>query len=385
MAFRAEHGPSRVSAVNMTSTVNLTTTFGERLELLGLPEAQRRTGMRVLREVAVFMGTPAETWQRVDLERFIKLRAPSLRPEDRAAYTMGLGLLTEIIERCLAQKQRLLLEELNLPDPNDSGFESSVTGQFRNLRETSTLSQEGLKSRERRGSDASGAFARLDERDTSPGFTESHSSRVVQTAEAVLNSSVIPIAQVQGDQTDFLRENVERWKRERSHTLQSQEPQALAGRGPTPLRTPLPQRTPANLHDVLVDVAWEPTLRCVHLVWSGFVLGEKLRWMLGRGLEIQRQHGGQDWLMDMRSASVISQDDTGWFGDWMTEIGRHGVRRFAIVSPDHVICRMQLQRFRDHTDVMAVTLPIAERVAISFFDEIKEARQWLSQGRLTRA
>lgn len=347
----------------MAATVDLKASFLDSLELRGIPGSDHALYARALHELAVFVQRPPHTWQREDLERFLRLRAPLLAAHEVTSYVAALGIIMELVERLSAQHSAIGLELDADLDTRESPDELPEHTDF--LSETI----ERIVARPR----------------TAPFIPVNHPAG----PSAPGGSDKVP------EQTDFLAENLHNWREKTGRRPANASPVRTTGampisRATSPL-TPVPRndsspRIPApNAHapapppaDATVASQWAEG-GWVELDWHGFVAGPALRNAVESALNTVRTRNGRGILANMRQASVLSQEDADWFAEWLLRAATVGLKRFAIVNPERVISRMQLSRLRHLADASSASLPFGRRVDIAFFDHLHEARDWLSQ------
>ncbi|MDX9723880.1 MAG: hypothetical protein RBU37_24230 [Myxococcota bacterium] len=378
------------------SNIELRRSYHEALELMGMDRSSREICQQVLSELVAFMATPPCQWRRIDLERFLRIKMPVLRPQERHVYGTAMGLLTEIIESTARNRQSIWLDDMpssrQCSDFSGALLQTSEfadgpsTEQTKLPDETDFLGEtlRRLEQRERSGVFPRGGSANTP-RPPAPSFVREPSSVGIGAASPFVREPSRPV------QAPTAREGSSP-RLSASHPQAQLPPAEELADGPSKAERfdrsnsdkwrRAPERVAAlipNAQNAHIDVVFDAAHRTILLTWSGFVLGEQLRWALERGLELQRRHGCFSWLADMRLARVLSQDDTGWFAQWLQDAGSKGVQRFAVVSPDHVICRMQLQRIREATDAFSVTMPNFVRTQTCFFDHLEEAHAWLAR------
>jgi hypothetical protein len=113
-----------------------------------------------------------------------------------------------------------------------------------------------------------------------------------------------------------------------------------------------------------------PDEKIVHHQFHKFIHSKEFRQVLERGLEIFKQNGAQKWLSDDRMNSALTTADTEWGQqDWFPRVFQAGWKYWAIVMPDKVVGKMNMQRFIDAYSTQGLTIDI--------FDNPDEALKWL--------
>ncbi len=115
---------------------------------------------------------------------------------------------------------------------------------------------------------------------------------------------------------------------------------------------------------------YHPETKIVHHVWKKFIYGQEFRDVLEKGLEIFQQHGVQKWLSDDRKNSALPTEDLEWgMGNWFPRVFGCGWKYWAIVMPDKVVGKMNMQRIMDTY--------AQQGLVIDIFDDSDEALKWL--------
>jgi hypothetical protein len=119
-----------------------------------------------------------------------------------------------------------------------------------------------------------------------------------------------------------------------------------------------------------VSLRFHPAERIVHHQIRQFVKGETFQQMLSSGADLMERHGGGKWLSDDRGHQVLSPEDEAWARSvWFPRVRAAGWKYWAIVKPEHVIGKMNLDRFAHDYGQMGIT--------VRFFSDPDEALEWL--------
>lgn len=115
---------------------------------------------------------------------------------------------------------------------------------------------------------------------------------------------------------------------------------------------------------------YHPDNKIVHHQFHKFIYGQEFRQILEKGLEIFKQHDAQKWLSDDRLNSTLTAEDSEWGQkDWFPRVFEAGWKYWAIVMPDKIVGKMNMQRFIDAYSTQGLT--------INIFDDADEALKWL--------
>lgn len=91
---------------------------------------------------------------------------------------------------------------------------------------------------------------------------------------------------------------------------------------------------------------------------------------MDKGAEIFKTNGAQKWLSDDRMNSTLTAEDGAWAStDWSARVMAAGWKYWAIVMPDKVVGKLNMQRFIEDYSKKGVTIDI--------FGDPEEALKWL--------
>ncbi len=126
-----------------------------------------------------------------------------------------------------------------------------------------------------------------------------------------------------------------------------------------------------HLNHPFLTIYWDSERFCVWMEWKRFVKGDEFREGLEEGLELLRRKGAHRWLADCRNLSVVDLGDQAWtIAEWYPRAVRAGIRRMAIVWPEHSVARASVM------DIMGKA-QVSGMVVESFYD-LAAARDWLT-------
>jgi hypothetical protein len=134
----------------------------------------------------------------------------------------------------------------------------------------------------------------------------------------------------------------------------------------------------AFVDESFVKIDWDEKSGWVVADWKGIGRGAAYRAALDRSLELVRKHKARKWLAIMlEAAGVMAPDDAEWMRvDWFPRLLAEGGRRFAIVIPPQALEAMQMNRIKREIDREK---PDPDAFANRYFDNVDEARRWLSE------
>ena len=113
-----------------------------------------------------------------------------------------------------------------------------------------------------------------------------------------------------------------------------------------------------------------PEDKIVHHQFHKFIHGAEFRQVLEKGLEVFKENGAQKWLSDDRLNSALPTADTEWGQqDWFPRVFAAGWKYWAIVMPDKVVGKLNMQHFIESYSTQGLTIDI--------FDDPDVALKWL--------
>lgn len=115
---------------------------------------------------------------------------------------------------------------------------------------------------------------------------------------------------------------------------------------------------------------FHPESGIVHHKFKKYMWGDAFKEVLDKGLEQMKEHGATKWLSDDRANSALRPEDGAWANDdWTPRVLAAGWKYWAIVLPQNVIGRMNMQQFIDQQSQAGVTVRV--------FSDPNEALSWL--------
>lgn len=113
-----------------------------------------------------------------------------------------------------------------------------------------------------------------------------------------------------------------------------------------------------------------PENKIVHHQFHKFIHGEQFRSVLEKGLEIFEEYNATKWLSDDRKNSALPKEDAEWaMTDWNPRVISSGWKYWAIVLPDKILGKTNMNQFIKQQNEQGVTVEI--------FDDADEALDWL--------
>jgi hypothetical protein len=110
--------------------------------------------------------------------------------------------------------------------------------------------------------------------------------------------------------------------------------------------------------------------QCVRMRWNGYANSRQFREGTEKMFEQLVQHGARKVLGDIKSMTLIGQEDQQWLLDqFLPRAIREGFRVIALVQPDAYFNKVAVE---------SVAYKINhEKLKIRFFNNVAEAQEWL--------
>jgi hypothetical protein len=109
------------------------------------------------------------------------------------------------------------------------------------------------------------------------------------------------------------------------------------------------------------------------LHWQGFVPSDEYREGLLEALQVSRQAGLQNWIMDMKHMKVIRQMDQEWtLNTWFPQFQLLGVKRLAFVISEDIFNQMAVSS-------MVAAIRPKFRAEVEYFQELPSAQRWAQE------
>ncbi len=120
-----------------------------------------------------------------------------------------------------------------------------------------------------------------------------------------------------------------------------------------------------------LTLSWEQDANIVCAKWKDEVSGEPMRRGLERGLELVALKRSSKWLVDSRRLGAIEPADVKWVNDhWIPRAVDAGLGFMAFVMAKKVVMQLTMKSFMARINERDLTT--------AYFDDIDEARKWLS-------
>ena len=124
-----------------------------------------------------------------------------------------------------------------------------------------------------------------------------------------------------------------------------------------------------------VTIERDDQLKCLIQTWKGFAKSENFREAINQSLEIIKKGGLDKIISDTKDAALVSKDDTKWVAQVVTpQMVQHGLRYMAFIVPANVFTQIAVDNFKEDADSV---------VKIRYFDQVEDAKDWMSKSMAT--
>ena len=110
---------------------------------------------------------------------------------------------------------------------------------------------------------------------------------------------------------------------------------------------------------------------CLIQLWKGFATPEQFREGILKALELFKQQKVSKMISDTKDQAIVRKEETDFAVSTVPEFIKSGLKAFAFVVPTSVFTQMSLNNFKKNSDTS---------FAIQYFDEMKKAKDWISNG-----
>ena len=104
---------------------------------------------------------------------------------------------------------------------------------------------------------------------------------------------------------------------------------------------------------------YHPEAGIVHHEFKKYIFGQDFRDVLNFGLEIMAERHATKWLSDDRHNSALLPEDADWAdNDWSPRVHAVGWTYWAIVLPEGVIGKMNMQKFIEQQSASGIEVRV---------------------------
>lgn len=118
-------------------------------------------------------------------------------------------------------------------------------------------------------------------------------------------------------------------------------------------------------------IYFEPASNCVTMEWDGYASSYEFREGTELMLNTLIKHNTSKVIASIKGMTLISQDDQQWMNNtFLPRAINFGMKYVAIIKPDSYFNKVAVESISYKVD--------KSKLSIGFFDNLQEAREWLS-------
>ena len=119
------------------------------------------------------------------------------------------------------------------------------------------------------------------------------------------------------------------------------------------------------------NVYYEPAIDSVIMEWRGYATSREFKEGTELMLKTLIENNTFKVLADVKDMLIIAKEDQEWLdSDFLPRATESGFRVLAVVRPDSYFNRVAIESVSYRVD--------KNKLAINFFNDLREAREWLS-------
>jgi len=119
------------------------------------------------------------------------------------------------------------------------------------------------------------------------------------------------------------------------------------------------------------NIFYEPSIDSVVMEWRGYATSREFK--LGTEIMLKSliENNTFKVLADIKDMIIIAKEDQDWLDtDFLPRATDLGFRVLAIVKPDHYFNKVAVESISYKVD--------KNKLAMNFFDDVRDAKEWLS-------
>ena len=126
-----------------------------------------------------------------------------------------------------------------------------------------------------------------------------------------------------------------------------------------------------NAPSKVYNIYYEPVIDSVIMDWTGYATSREFREGTELMLKELIENNTYKVLANAKEMTIIALEDQEWLNtEFLPRSFKAGLRGVAVVKPDSYFNKVALETISYRMD--------KRKIAISFFDSLREAKEWLS-------
>ncbi len=120
-----------------------------------------------------------------------------------------------------------------------------------------------------------------------------------------------------------------------------------------------------------LKLEYDETMRCIIQHWKGFAKSAEFREGINKSLEFFKQKKVDKIISDTKNLSLVKKEDTDWVAREVTPaMVKQGLKYMAFIVPSSVFTQLSVDNYKTEAN---------KAVTIRYFDQLAEAKAWLSE------
>ena len=122
----------------------------------------------------------------------------------------------------------------------------------------------------------------------------------------------------------------------------------------------------------IYNVYYSTEIDSVVMEWQGYATSKQFKEGTELMLNTLIRHNSSKVLADIKDMALIGMEDQEWLNtEFLPRAIKFGFKAIAIIKPDHYFNKVAVDSISYKVD--------KEKLTINFFDNLKEAKEWLSK------
>lgn len=123
--------------------------------------------------------------------------------------------------------------------------------------------------------------------------------------------------------------------------------------------------------DKVYNIFYEPSIDSVVMEWRGYATSREFKQGTELMLKALIENNTFKVLADIKDMIIIAKEDQDWLdADFLPRATDLGFKVLAIVKPDHYFNKVAVESISYKVD--------KNKLAMNFFDDVRDAKEWLS-------
>ena len=120
----------------------------------------------------------------------------------------------------------------------------------------------------------------------------------------------------------------------------------------------------------IYNIYFDPEINSVVMEWNGYATSKQFKQGTELMLNSLIKNNCSKVLADIKDMKIIAMEDQQWLNEeFLPRATKFGFKAIAIIKPDHYFNKVAVETISYKAD--------KDKLTINFFDNTKEAREWL--------